>query len=96
MAALITGQSNTPRIRDLKGLGPKSELQMHELGITSVEAFKDQDPFSLYASLKTLNGSISLNYIYAIIGAQEDVHWQTIAKERKTEILQRLDELNLL
>jgi len=36
-----------------------------------------------------------LNSIYAILGAQQDVHWQEIARTQKYEILLRLDDMGL-
>ncbi len=36
-----------------------------------------------------------LNSIYAILGAQQDVHWQEVARTQKYEILLRLDDMGL-
>lgn len=82
-------------LRDLKGLGPKSEDAFLKIGITSVEQFMHSDPYALYALLKERVPGTSLNLLYAIIGAQEGVHWQEIAKTRKTEILLKLDDMGL-
>lgn len=38
---------------------------------------------------------IGLNSIYAIIGARENLSWLDVAKDRKVEILMRLDDLGL-
>ncbi|WP_244291657.1 MULTISPECIES: TfoX/Sxy family DNA transformation protein [Vibrio] len=83
------------RIRDLKGFGPKSEEIFAKVGIESVDAFMAIDTYELYALLKQNVKGTGLNSIYAIIGAKEDLHWQEIARTRKTEILMRLDELGL-
>jgi len=83
------------RIRDLKGFGPKSEEIFEQVDIYSVEDFFAADTYELYARLKAKVKGTGLNSIYAIIGAKEDVHWQEIARTRKTEILMRLDELGL-
>lgn len=83
------------RISDLKGFGPKSEAIFEQIEIYSVEDFFAVDTYEIYARLKANVKGTGLNSIYAIIGAKEDVHWQEIARTRKTEILMRLDELGL-
>lgn len=83
------------RIRDLKGFGPKSEEIFEKVNIHSVDEFMAAEPFELYAELKKKVKGTGLNSIYAILGAREGVHWQEIAKTRKTEILVRLDDMGL-
>ncbi|OUR65961.1 transcriptional regulator [Methylophaga sp. 42_25_T18] len=83
------------RIKDLKGFGEKSEEILAKVGIHSVDEFMAIDPFELYKKLKKTVPRTGLNSIYAIIGAQEDKHWQVIAREKKTEILFRLDDMGL-
>jgi len=83
------------RIRDLEGLGPKSEMMLASIGVDSVDEFKRSDAFDMYRKLKEENISVSLNMLYAMLGAQEGVGWQGIASDRKTEILMRLDDMGL-
>lgn len=83
------------RLKELKGFGEKSEEILAKVGINSVEEFMAIDPFELYKSLKETVPRTGLNSIYAIIGAQEGRHWQDIAREQKTEILFRLDDMGL-
>ncbi|MEH6443225.1 MAG: TfoX/Sxy family DNA transformation protein [Oceanospirillaceae bacterium] len=83
------------RLRDLKGFGPKSEEILALVGISSVEEFMATDPFDLYKELKEKVKSTGLNSIYAIIGAQEGIHWLEVSRTRKTEILMRLDDMGL-
>lgn len=83
------------RLADLKGFGPKSEEILAQVGIESVEAFMNSDPYQLYAELKKNVKGTGLNSIYAILGAQQDKHWQEIKREMKEEILFRLDDLGL-
>jgi DNA transformation protein len=82
-------------LHQLKGLGPKSQAMLLQVGILSVEQFMATDPFAIYAQLHVTIPNLSLNMLYAMIGAQEDVHWQLIKAERKTEILLRLDDMGL-
>ncbi|MBV1920125.1 MAG: TfoX/Sxy family protein [Pseudomonadales bacterium] len=83
------------RIRDLEGLGPKSEAMLASIDIDSVDQFKRSDAFDLYRALKEKSIGVSLNMLYAMLGAQEGVGWQDIARDRKTEILMRLDDMGL-
>jgi len=83
------------KIRDLQGLGPKSEAMLAQIGVLTIDDFMAADPFELYHRLQTSNISAGLNFLYAMIGAQQNCHWQTVAKEQKTAILLRLDEMGL-
>lgn len=83
------------RIRELEGLGQKSELMLSNIGIETVEEFLRQDPFEIYKMLKVSDKSISLNMLYAVIGAQEGKKWQEVARERRVDILMRLDDMGL-
>mgnify|MGYP000624354569 CR=1 FL=1 len=82
------------RLRDLNGFGPRSEEILAEIEIHSVEDFMAMDPYELYALIKPMKG-MGLNSIYAILGARENLSWLEVAKARKTEILLRLDDLDL-
>ncbi|OMH39153.1 TfoX/Sxy family DNA transformation protein [Motiliproteus sp. MSK22-1] len=83
------------RLRDLKGFGPKSEEILARVDVNSVEEFMAIDPYELYAKLKKTVKGTGMNSIYAIIGAQENIHWQDVSRTRKTEILMKLDDMGL-
>jgi len=83
------------RLRDLKGFGSKSEEILAKVDIHSVDDFMKTEPFELYAKLKEKVKGTGLNSIYAIIGAQQDIHWQEVARSRREEILLRLDDMGL-
>lgn len=78
----------------MQNLGPKSRVQLKALGITTIEQLRTCDPFALYAQLKQNNPKVSLNFLYALIGAQEGKHWLEIKKERRLEIMLRLEALS--
>lgn len=79
----------------LPGFGPKSKLMLATVGITSRAEFFACDPFDLYAKLKAADAKISLNMLYAILGARDNCHWQEVKRTRRMEILLRLDEMGL-
>ena len=82
-------------VASLKGLGPRSSAALREIGIESVKELLGRDPFDVYAELKAKVPGTSLNFLYALIGAIEDVHWQEIKRTRRTAILLRLEEMGI-
>lgn len=82
-------------VASLKGLGPKSSAALRDIGIESIEELRARDPFDTYAELKAKVPGTSLNFLYALIGAIEDVRWQEIKRTRRTAILLQLEEMGL-
>jgi DNA transformation protein len=82
-------------IASLSGLGPKSSAALRAIGIESIEALRARDPFDVYAELKSKAPGTSLNFLYGLIGAVENVHWQEIKRGRRTAILLRLEEMGI-
>ncbi|MBB6094245.1 DNA transformation protein [Povalibacter uvarum] len=85
----------TPGVASLKGLGPKSSAALRTIGISTIEDLRARDPFDVYAELRLKVPGTSLNFLYGLIGAIEDVHWQEIENTRRTAILLRLDEMGI-
>lgn len=79
----------------MMGLGRMSWNMLSAIGITSPEALRARDPFEVYATLHRMKVTRSVNMLYALIGALEDKHWQEIARDRRTEILMRLDDMRI-
>jgi DNA transformation protein len=82
-------------VASLKGLGPKSSAALRTIGINSIEELRARDPFDVYAELKAKVPGTSLNFLYGLIGAIEDVQWQEIKKTRRTAILLRLEDMGI-
>lgn len=72
-----------------------SRSALAALGIDTLEALRARDPIELYRDLKQANPKVSLNFLYAILAAIEGCDWREIQRNRRTEILLRLDELGL-
>jgi DNA transformation protein len=83
------------RLRDLKNLGLKTEGMLAGVGITTAEQLLQADPFDVYARLKKTVPGTSLVALYALIGAIEGQHWQDVKRDRRTEILVRLDDMGI-
>lgn len=77
-------------------LGPQSRRWLEDIGIADAEALRRHDPFEVYARLRQTQPRVSVNLLYALIGAVEGLHWQEVQRQRRTEILMRLDDLGLL
>lgn len=79
----------------LPNLGPQSQAWLADIGITSAQQLRSSDPYAVYAQLKARHPAVSLNMLYALIGAVEGLHWQAVQRERRTEVLMRLDDMGL-
>ncbi|MGL5004954.1 MAG: TfoX/Sxy family DNA transformation protein [Casimicrobium sp.] len=79
----------------VNGLGAMSWNMLRSVGIDSPETLRARDPFAVYADLHRMNVSRNLNMLYALIGAFEGKHWQEIARERRAEILLRLNRMGI-
>jgi DNA transformation protein and related proteins len=85
----------TRALSSLKGLGPRSEEMLPQVGIHNADDLLAADPYEIYKRLKATVPGTSINALYAIIGAIEDRNWQDIKRERKGEILMRLEDMGL-
>jgi len=85
-----------PGISPFKGLGPTSRQWLAAIGITTPDHLAAQDPFAVYARLKATHPGVSLNLLYALIGAVEDRDWREVARVDRTVILLRLEDMGLL
>lgn len=95
MSNPATALPSARTVGELKGLGPRSAAALRDIGIETVEQLHASDPFGVYAQLKARQHGTSLNFLYALIGAIEDEHWQHIKATRRGEILLRLEEMGL-
>jgi DNA transformation protein len=84
------------RVRDMKGLGPRSEAWLAQVGIHTPDALRAADPFEVYARLHAEVPGFNLNGLYALIGAIEERSWLEVKRERRTEILLRLEQMGLV
>jgi DNA transformation protein len=83
------------RLQDMKNVGAKFGLALARVGIESPQQLQAADPFDVYARLKRDVPGTSLVALYALIGAMEDQHWLEVKRERRTEILLRLDDMGI-
>jgi DNA transformation protein len=80
------------KLSTLKGLGPKSEKCLNEIGIYTKEELQESGAINTFIKLKNeCSIKPGLNFLYAIVGALEDKHWADIAKTEKTRLILELD-----
>ena len=80
------------KLSKLKGLGPKSEKYLNEIGIHTKEQLDEIGAVGAYIKLKEQSDiNPSLNFLYAMVGALEDKHWAQIAKSEKGRLLNALE-----
>ncbi len=85
------------KLSSLKGLGPKSEICLNEIGIYTEKDLRDIGAVNAYIKLKNeCSIKPSLNFLYAMVGALEDKHWADIAKTEKSRLILELDGYNEL
>ena len=82
-------------ISELSNLGPKMQEWLLDIGIKDASQLLSRDPFDVYADLKSKYPQVSLNALYALIGAKEGRTWQDVKKNDKSAILYRLDDMGL-
>jgi len=79
-------------LSQLKGLGPKSEQWLNEVGIHTQDDLARVGPVRAFLRLQQArNMQPSLNFLYAMVGALENEHWIDIAKTEKGRLLLELD-----
>lgn len=78
-----------------QGLGPRSREQLAAVGIHTPAELQACDAFEVYARIKARWPAANRNLVYALLGAQEGRHWLDVARERRTEVLLRLDAMGL-
>jgi DNA transformation protein and related proteins len=89
-------QDGGAALSELRGLGPASVQMLASAGITSAAQLRKADLYKLYAQIKAKHPRTSINLLYAMMGAVDDVDWRDVAKDRRTEVLLRLDDMGLL
>lgn len=92
----VTSKGTEPALSELRGLGPRSVEMLVGAGINTSAKLRKADLFKLYQKIKTQHPRTSLNLLYAMMGAVSNADWRDIAKERRSEVLMRLDDMGVL
>ena len=81
------------KVEDLLNLGRKSTECLREIGIFTKSDLMSVGPVEAYLKLKKEAKILkpSLNLLYAMVGAVQDVHWLEIAQNHKEELLEQIE-----
>lgn len=80
------------KLRDLPGLGPKSEAWLIEVGIETPDALRELGAVRAFIKLKKeCSNKPSLNLLYAMAGAIERESWLKVAKNERGRLLMELE-----
>ncbi len=74
-------------------LGPTSAAWLARVGVHTVADVKAHDAVRLYLDVRKIWPAASLNLLWALVAVQDGCHWREVARERRTELLMRLDDL---
>ncbi|MBG0830190.1 TfoX/Sxy family protein [Planomonospora sp. ID67723] len=81
------------RIRDLRNLGPKSEVWLEQVGVRDAGLLAELGAVEVYRRLRDAAvPGLSLNALWAMEGALADVDWRLLPAERRQELLAELAE----
>ena len=79
-------------VSDLRNLGPKSREWLAAIGIRSVEDLRRAGAVPAYVALKRSRAGVSLNALYALVGALEGAHWLDVKRERRLELVMQVED----
>lgn len=71
----------------LRNLGPRSDAMLAAIGIRSAGQLRRAGAVPTWLRLRRAQPGVSLNALYALAGAIDDVHWLTINRERRLALL---------
>lgn len=72
-------------------LGPESKAWLAYIGIDTLAQLQARDAVQVYGAIKSQQAKASINLLYALVGAQQGVHWQEVARHQKMDLLMRLE-----
>jgi len=80
------------RLRDLQGLGPRSEEHLCSVGICTPDELRELGAVEAFIKMRN-SGKVkpSVNFLYAMIGALEGRNWLDIAQNERASILMALE-----
>jgi hypothetical protein len=79
------------KIADLRNLGPKSQSMLAGVGIDSQAKLVKVGAVAAYVKAKRADKSVSLNLLYALVGAIESCDWRVVQRERKLALLDAIE-----
>jgi predicted flap endonuclease-1-like 5' DNA nuclease len=75
----------------LRNLGPKSSAALAAAGIHTLTELRRLGAVPAYRRAKRTVPGVSLNLLYALVGALEGLDWREVQRSRRLELLLQLD-----
>ena len=79
-------------VSDLRNLGPRSREWLAAIGIHTVAELRAAGAVPAYLALKRARGGVSLNLLYALVGAVDGVHWIEVKRTRRLELVMQIED----
>jgi len=71
----------------LLNIGPKSYAWLKQVGIRTPEDLKRLGALEVFMKVKKAGFRPSLNLLYALAGAEQDRHWNTLSADEKNALV---------
>ncbi len=75
------------RLRDLRNLGPKSELLLNSIGIYTSDVLLARGAIRIYKQLMRSGITPNKNLLYSLHGAIVDKDWRKLNRKEKQSLL---------
>jgi len=87
----MTGKPEDTKISQLKNLGPKSAEWLAAIDIHTLADLRTIGAITAYEKIKRTGFNPSLNLLYALVGAIDNIHWTEVKKQQKHDLVLLLD-----
>ena len=85
-------RANTTPISELRNLGVRSAKMLASIGIHDRSDLDRVGPVLAYRAVREIHGGVSLNLLYAMYGALNDIRWNELSVESKARLRRDADE----
>ena len=77
---------------ELRNLGPKSRAWLASVGVRTIDDLRRVGAVPAFVEVKRTQRGVSLNLLYALVGAVDGVDWLDVKRERRLELLMQLED----
>ncbi len=85
-------RDSNPSLTKLLNLGPKTAQWLASIGITTPARLRRVGPIATFVRLKRAHRGVSVNALYALVGAVEGLHWTVIRRTRRLDLLLAVED----
>jgi len=85
-------RDSAPSSSTLRNLGPVTQHWLESIKLGSPKALRRVGAVAAYVRLKRSRPGVSINALYALVGALEDCDWITIRRTRKLELALQVED----